>query len=240
MRVFYLVAVRELKGFYRTSGAYVLYFMFLLITSLWIFRIDNFLVRNIADFRIYFSLFPYVLSVVIPALTMGSWAGERSRGTYDLILSQPLSSLSATVGKYAAVMIETMIMIILTLPVPLTLGILGDFDGGQIAAQYTGIILFSSTVTGLGLFVSSLCGKQMQAYIITLMLLVVLVFTSAAARSALGNNFINNIAGYISPAVHLEGFNKGIIDSRDMFFYVISTVLFVYLSSESIKMEKWS
>ena len=239
MRDFILILRRELNGFYRTSGAYILYIMFLVVTSLWIYRIDNFIVRNIADFTVYFSLFLYILAVVIPAMTMGGWAGEKGRGTYDLVLTQPLSTWTVAVGKYAAVMIETIVMILLTVPVPITLSVLGNFDFGQIAVEYAGIVLFSSTIIGIGLFVSSMCGKQMQAYIITLMLLVLMIFPIAVTGSIFDSSKVYNFVEYVSPAYHLEGFGKGVVDSRDMFFYLFSSALFVFLSYGRIEMEKW-
>ena len=240
MRDIYWIFKRDIRIFYRSAGSYILYFLFLLVSSVWIYRIDNFLVRDRADFVDYFAVIPYILAVVIPAMTMGVWAEEKNRGTYELLLTQGIAVSRIAAGKFAAVFVQTLVMIVLTFPVPLSLKSLGSFDSGRIAVQYAGIILFSSSLQSLGLFVSVWYRKQIYSYILTMLILFVLVIPWAVLKGTASGGIGAGILRGISPWYHLSGFSKGIIDSRDLFYYLITTFLFLFLSVGKIRMEKWA
>ncbi|RKX94145.1 MAG: ABC transporter permease [Spirochaetes bacterium] len=240
MREAYYVFRRDIKRFYRSWGAYLLYFSFLMLTSLWVYRIDNFLVRNRADFTSYFSIFPYILSVIIPALTMGILAEEKNRGTYELLLTQGFSVYSLAVGKYAAVLVQITVMIILTIPVPLSLVSLGIFDPGRILARYIGVLLFSSTLASLGLYISALCKKQVQAFILSLLMLLIAALPRAVLSISAGGGTAAEVLRIVSPWYHLTSFSKGLLDSRDLVYYGATTVFFIFLTIRRINLERWS
>ena len=240
MRKMYCIFKRELRIFYRSAGSYILYILFLLVSSVWIYRIDNFLVRDRADFIDYFAVIHYILAVIIPAMTMGVWAEEKNRGTYELLLTQGVGISCIAAGKFAAVFVQILVMIVLTFPVPFSLNSLGSFDSGRIAVQYAGIILFSSTMLSLGLFVSAWYRKQIYSFIVTLLVFLLLVMPWAVLRGSASGGIVGGIIKEISPWYHLSGFSKGIIDSRDLSYYLLTTFLFLFLSVRKISMEKWS
>ncbi len=240
MRKALIFAERDLRLFFNTPGSYLVYFFFLISSSVWFYRVDNFLVRNRADFISYFSVFPYLLILIIPALTMSIWAGEKQEGTYELILSMPVSLKEIIAGKYAAVLVETAVMIILTLPVPLSLLGLGNFDAGQLAAQYAGVFLFSSFMTAIGLFVSAASSTQVQAYVASVMVLFLLSVPGLLFNPVLSGSSWISVLLYLSPSSHYAGFSKGIIDTRDVVYYVLGTLFFLILSEWKINSRRWS
>lgn len=240
MRNAYYIFKRDIKKFYRSRGASFLYFTFLIITSLWLYKIDNFLIRDRADFTSYFTLFPYILSIIIPALTMGSIAEEKIRGTYGLLLAQGVSVLSLTVGKYAAVLVQITIMILLTVPVPVSLSSLGNFDRGRIVANYIGVLLFSSTLAGLGLYISALSRKQIQAFILSVLFILILVLPWTVMSVSAGGGIFAEILKNSSPWYHLASFSKGLLDSRDLIYFVATAIFFIFLTIRKINLERWS
>ena len=240
MREVYCIFKRELLVFYRSAGSYILYILFLLVSSLWLYRVDNFLVRDRADFVDYFAVIPYILAVIIPAMTMGVWAEEKNRGTYELLLTQRTGISRIVSGKFAAAFVQTLVMIVLTFPIPLSLKSLGSFDTGRIAVQYTGILLFSSSLISLGLFISAWYRRQIYSFILTILIFLILVMPWAVLRGAAAGGIGAGFIREISPWYHLSGFSKGIIDSRDLSYYLLTTFLFLFLNVRKISMEKWS
>ncbi len=233
MRNSLFVARRDLKIFYRSPGSYLLIFFFLITSSLWFYEINNFLAANRADFGVYFTLFPYLFIVIIPALSMGSIAGERQNGTLEVMFTLPLSSGELVLGKYAALLVESSVLLILTTPVPLTLLQLGSFDTGQIAGEYIGLFFLSSTFVSISFFVSSLSGTQIQAYILSVLIFFLLTVPGLLFK-------FSPLLQYISPANHFTAFAKGILDTRDIFYFLVVTFLFLFFSRERLLLERWT
>ncbi len=233
MRNSLFVARRDLKIFYQSPGAYLLIFFFLITSSLWFYEINNFLAVNRADFGGYFAVFPYLFIVIIPALAMGSIAGERQNGTLELLFTLPVTATELVLGKFAALLVESSVLLLLTIPVPLTLIHLGSFDSGQITGEYIGVFLLSSTFISIGFLVSSFSGSQIQAYILSVLIFFLLTVPGILFK-------FSPLLQYISPANHYTAFAKGVLDTRDVFYFLVVTFLFLFLSRERLLLERWT
>jgi len=138
------VIKKELKSYFNSPIAYVLVVTFLVFSSVWVFYLQSFFASNIASLRSFFSVIPIVFIIVMPALTMRSWAEEKKLGTMEVLMTLPFRESTLVLGKFIAALSLLLIMILLTLPLPLLLSRFGDFDWGEILGQYIGVVLLGA------------------------------------------------------------------------------------------------
>ncbi|MDR0376576.1 MAG: ABC transporter permease subunit [Spirochaetaceae bacterium] len=212
---------------------------FLLFTSIWLFYFQQFFMRNMATLRPFFAAFPPAFILVIPVITMKSWAEERKLGSAEILLTMPFSEWDLTLGKFLSSLTLIAILLVLTLPVPLSLLLLGDFDGGVIASEYLGAFLLGASAAALGHLLSTLSKNQAGAFLgsAAVLLLVMLMnqFTLGLNLPPLAAEIINAV----SLAFHFESFSKGLIDTRDLAYFILTTVLFLYLNTRVLLFRKW-
>ena len=213
---------------------------FVLFCSISLFYLNSFFTLNMASFRPYFSAFPIVFILVIPIITMKSWAEERKLGSIELLLTMPFSEWELVLGKFFAAFGAVIVLLVLSLPVPLSLLPLGRFDMGVLFGEYTGALLLGASATSLGLLLSSLSKNQAGAFLGSA---VVLLFTMLINQLTMAFSLPPVIAGglnYLSLSFHFESFTKGIIDTKDLAFFLLSTVMFLFLNTRVIIYRKWS
>jgi ABC-2 type transport system permease protein len=233
------LARKELYSHGNSPAFYGTAVFFLLFTSIWLFYIQRFFTQDQASLRVYFAAFPLAFILVIPAITMKSWAEERKLGSVEILLTMPFSEWELALGKYLSAMGALVFIIALTLPLPLSLLSLGAFDGGVIVAEYVGALLLGSTAVALGLFLSALSKNQAGAFLGGA---VALMATMLAQQVTFGFELppaLVEAINFISLAFHFESFTKGLIDSRDLVFFVVATALFLFLNTRVILYRKW-
>ena len=125
---------------------------------------NNFFERNVATLRWYFSMFPIVYIFIIPVITMKSWAEEKKTGTAELLFTMPFTEWDLVLGKFFSILTLLVSMLVLTVPIPLMLSALGDFEAGVIFAEYLGAFLLGASAIALGLLMSSLSKNQAGAF----------------------------------------------------------------------------
>ncbi len=230
---------KELRSYFNSPIAYVAVTAFLVFTSVWFFYLQNFFAQNVASLRSYFAIMPTVFIILIPALTMRIWAEEKKLGTIEVLMTLPYKEYQLVLGKFLSTFIVLFIMLLLTLPIPIMLSMLGRFDWGQIFGEYLGVLLIGTTGISIGLFVSSVSTNQISAFVSGLLILLLLTLINQV------NLFINmpmwmiSVFNYLSLGYHFETFRKGLIDTRDLFFYLIVTGLFLYLNVKVLILNKW-
>jgi ABC-2 type transport system permease protein len=212
---------------------------FLLFTSIRFFYFERFFAMDTASLRGYFAAFPVAFIFVIPAVTMKSWAEERKTGSIELLLTMPFSEWDLVLGKFAAVFAMLSVMLALTLPLPLSLLPFGEFDGGVIFAEYTGALLLAASASALGLFLSSLSKNQAGSFLGSAAVLMAVMLLNRLAANFTLPGVLSSFFSYISLSFHFESFARGIIDTRDVFFFVILTLLFLYLNARTLFYRKW-
>jgi ABC-2 type transport system permease protein len=194
---------------------------------------------NAATLRPYFAAFPLAFILVVPVITMKSWAEERKTGSVELLLTMPFSEWDLVLGKFLAALAVLAMTLALTIPLPLCLLALGDFDGGMILCEYTGALLLGASATALGLFLSSLSKNQAGSFLGSVAVLMTVMLINQLTFSFDLPQWLAEGINFISLAFHFESFSRGQIDSRDLAFFALSTALFLYLNTGVILFRKW-
>jgi ABC-2 type transport system permease protein len=234
-----ILAKKELRALFYTPAFYGIALFFTLFCSVWLFYIQRFFTMNQASLRPFFAAFPVAFILVIPMITMKSWAEERKLGSLELLLTLPFSEWDLALGKFIAVMAEVAVLLALTLPVPLSVMGLGRFDAGVMAGEYFGALLLGSSASALGLLLSSLSKSQAGAFLGSAVVLVVTMLINNVSAGINLPSWAASALNFLSLAFHFESFSRGIIDTRDLGFFVISTVLFLFLNTRVILFRKW-
>ncbi len=237
-RSFVVVWKKESAGFFHSPVAYIILGGFALLVS-WLF-FDQFWLRNEASVRPLFASMPLLFLLITPLLTMRSWAEERSTGTADQLFSLPVSLTVLTLGKAAACLGVLLLALAITLPYPIMAESLGNLDWGPVFGGYIAAILLGAAYVAIGLFLSSLTRTQIEAAFLTFFVAGLLYFIGEPffldrmenpqaalflTRMGLGSRF-SSIA-------------RGVLDLRDLLYYVSVTAFFVMLNVAVLRHRKW-
>ena len=240
MRSTLAVMRRELLSAFNSPIAYVVIMFFLVFTAVWFFFIQQFFAQDVASLRSYFAVFPTVFVLLIPALTMRSWAEERKLGTDELLLTFPISDGALVAGKFASGLVLLLLILILTLPIPFTVVQFGSFERGQIVGQYIGVVLLGSAGLAVGYFVSSVSTNQITAFLATVFVLLVFTFIGAVPKFLSMPEWLSGIFNYLSIDYHFESFRKGLLDTRDIAYFVLVSFLFLFGNTKVLVLSRWS
>ncbi|MDR2803188.1 MAG: ABC transporter permease [Treponema sp.] len=234
------LARKELYSFGISPAFYGIIIFFLLFTSIWLFNFQNFFARDMASLRMYFAAFPLAFVLVIPGITMKSWAEERKTGSVELLLTMPFSEWDLVLGKFLACVGALACMLALTVPLPLTLLPLGIFDGGVIICEYIGVLLLGGAAAAIGLFFSSLSKNQAAAFLGNAAILLVFMLANQIPFSQNTPEPVVAVINFISLSFHFESFSRGILDSRDLLFFILTAAMFLFLNTRILLFRKWS
>ncbi|MDR2634287.1 MAG: ABC transporter permease subunit [Treponema sp.] len=236
----FLALVRkELYSYSISPFFYGVTVFFLLFVSIWLFYVQRFFTLNTASLRPFFAAFPLGFVLVIPALTMKSWAEERKLGSIELLLTMPFSEWDLVLGKFIPSFAVLALIMGLTIPVPLSLLPLGDFDGGTILGEYAGALLLGASATSLGLLLSCVSRNQAGSFLGSAVVLLIMMFINQTTMTLNLPPLIAEGINFFSLSFHFETFSKGIIDTRDVAFFVLTTVLFLFLNTRVLILRKW-
>ena len=234
----FALAGKELYSWFYTPALYAISFFFLIFISIWFYYLRHFFAMDSASLRPFFSSFPFAFAAVIPVITMKAWAEERKLGSEEILFSLPLSEWELVMGKFISCLVLVFAMLLLSFPVPLSLLPLGYFDPGVIFAEYCGALLLGASAAALGLFLSSLSKSQAASFLGTA---AILLLTSAI------NNLsthlpptLTNLINYFSLSFHFESFSRGLFDSRDIMFFLLTAALFLFLNTRVLIFRKRS
>jgi ABC-2 type transport system permease protein len=236
----FTLARKEIYQYLNAPAFYGAVVFFLLFCSIWFFIFQQFFIRNTATLRPYFGAFPLVFILVIPVITMKSWAEERKTGTLELILTMPFSEWDLVLGKFFAALAVLVMMLILTLPVPMTLVQMGDFDAGMIFCEYAGALLLGACATALGLLLSSLSKNQAGSFLASAAVLMLVMLINQLTFSLNLPEWLAQGINFFSLTFHFESFSKGLIDSRDLAFFLITMLAFLFINTRVIIFRKWN
>jgi len=167
MRNVWIITKRELGAYFGTPLAYVFVVIFVALTGAFAFFIGNFFERGQADLQPFFSYHPWLYLLLVPAIAMRLWAEERKAGTIELLMTLPISTGEAIVGKFLAAWIFIGIALVLTFPMWITVNVLGNPDNGVILASYIGSFLMAGAFLAIGSCVSALTKNQVIAFIVS-------------------------------------------------------------------------
>lgn len=233
---------RELRSYFATPVAYVFIVIFLLLSGAFTFYLGGFYERGQADLQPFFNFHPWLYLFLVPAVSMRLWAEERKSGTIELLLTLPITMWQAVVGKFLAAWAFIAIALALTFPIWLTVNYLGSPDNGVIVASYLGSLLMAGAFLAVGECLSAATRNQVVAFILT----VVICFLLLLAGYPLVLNAIGAIApqgvvdaiASLSFLTHFESIGKGVIDLRDIIYFVLTILVWLYATAVVIDMKK--
>ena len=232
MRAIWTIAKRELASYFTSPVAYVFLVIFLLLTGFFTFTAGNFFERGEASLAAFFGWHPWLYLVLVPAVGMRLWAEERRSGTLELLLTMPVAPWQAIIAKFLASWIFLAVALALTFPAVVTVNLLGDPDNGVIVAGYLGSLFLAGTYLAITCMTSAMTRNQVVAFILSVVLCLFLVLagfnpvTDLLVRWA-SPTVVDTVAAF-SVVTHFDGFQRGVIDTRDLFFFlsVIGFALF--------------
>jgi len=228
---------KEFKSYFVSPIAYVFIIVYLVVTNFLFFQ--GFFLINQADMRGYFGLLPWVFLFFIPAVTMRSWAEEKKVKTLEILLTWPIRDMELVVGKFLAAFAVLALAVLLSITIPVTIAVLGNPDMGAIICSYVGALLMGAAYLAIGLWVSSLTENQIVAFIggvvVTFALFIIgTPFFTMAVPPALVS-----ICTYIGLGTHFDSISRGVIDSRDIIYYLSVIGFFLFLNVRSLESRKW-
>lgn len=226
---------KELRSYFNSAVAYVVIVVFLAIVG-WVYVSSMFLV-NVASLRMMFELVPLVFLFVIPAITMRLLAEEKKAGTIELLSTKPIHDWEIVLGKFFAAWVLVGLALLPTLIYYITIAFLGDIDNGPVIGGYIGLMLTAGVYVGIGLLASSLTENQIIAFIIGLLLMLVLFLMDKMLIFV--PEFMTNIIEYLGIDYHYSNIARGVIDSRDIVYFLSLLGFSLYLSVVSLERRKW-
>jgi ABC-2 type transport system permease protein len=224
MRHIWVIAKRELVAYFTSPVAYVFLVIFLLLAGFFTFTAGQFFERGEAGLGAFFSWHPWLYLVLVPAVGMRLWAEERRAGTIELLLTMPIAPWQAILGKFLASWLFLALALALTFPVVITVNVLGDPDNGTLIAGYAGSFLLAGAYLAITCLTSALTRNQVVAFILSVVACLFLILAGfSPVTDLLGRwasaGFVDAVAAF-SVVTHFDGFQKGVIDSRDLFFFL--------------------
>jgi ABC-2 type transport system permease protein len=215
---------REFLGYFRSPVAYVFLVVFLMASVGLAFFLSGFFKAGVASLDTYFFWYPWIFVLLIPAVGMRLWSEEKRTGTVELLFTLPVTTLEAVLGKFLAAWGFLVVAILLSFPMALTVGFLGSPDWGVIATSYLGAILMAGGYLGVCSFTSALTKNQVISFVISVAICFILVFLGFGVFSAmlaqhLPVHLVDLLANF-SFITHFDAFTKGVIDPRDVVFFL--------------------
>src|SRR3954466_15400304 len=229
MKPILTIARRELSGYFASPVAFVFIVIFLLLSGFFTFMVASFFERGQATLETFFQWHPWLYLFLVPAVGMRMWSEERRLGTIELLLTMPVTPWQAIVGKFLAAWVVVGIALGLTFPVWITVNYLGNPDNGVIFASYLGSFLMGGAYLAITAMTSSTTRNQVVAFIVSVVLCLFLVLagyppvTNMLVQWA-SPTLIDAIAAF-SVMTHFESIQKGVLDSRDL-LYFLSVIVF--------------
>ncbi len=218
------IAKREIGGYFASPVAYVFIVIFLLLCGFFTFMLGGFFERREASLVSFFLWHPWLYLFLVPAVAMRLWSEERRLGTMELLLTMPVTGWQAIVGKFVASWLFLALALALTFPVVLSVGYLGSPDYGVIFCGYVGSLLLAGAYLAVGCLTSAMTRNQVISFILSVVICLFLILagwppvTNLLVRWAPGW-LVDTVAAF-SVIPHFDGFQKGVLDSRDVIFFL--------------------
>lgn len=233
---------RELIAYFTTPLAYVFIVIFLVLNGIATFDLGGFYERGQADLQPFFQFHPWLYLFMIPALAMGLWADERKTGTLELLLTLPVRLAEAVLGKFLAAWVLAGIALALTFPIWITVNYLGNPDNGIILAGYIGSWLMAGGFLAVGSCMSALTRNSIIAFILTVAISFLFVASGSDivldAFSGWAPQMLLDAVAALSFLTHFDAISKGVLDLRDLLFFIVFIGCWLLASAIVIELKK--
>lgn len=234
MKQIWTISKRELQSFFDSLMAYIMLIAFLGFSGFftWLYGQDVFFVKQ-ASLQSFFGIAYWTLFFFIPALTMRLFAEENKSGTIELLLTKPITDWQLVLGKFLSTFLLIIIALALTLPYYITVANLGPIDHGAIWTGYLGLILMSAAYISIGIFASSVTNNQIVSFLLAMFLGIFfqIIFTMLAGNFS---GIFAEILHFLSVSTHFESITRGVVDSKDLIFFVTFVFLGLILTEANV------
>ena len=235
---------REFAGYFATPVAYVFIVIFLFLMGVFTFYLGAFYESNQADLEPFFRFHPWLYLFLIPAIAMRLWSEERKTGTIELLMTLPVTTWESVIGKFMAAWCFTAVAIVLTFPIWITVNYLGKPDNTVILASYIGSLLMAGGFLAIGACISALTKNQVIAFVISVVICFLFLLSGFPLvldffRSWTPQSVVNAIASF-SFLTHFESIKKGVIDIRDLIYFVALIAFWLYANVVVVESKKAS
>ncbi|MCR4736322.1 MAG: ABC transporter permease subunit [Treponema sp.] len=225
-----IIMKRELKSYFSGPIAYIVTGLFLIVTGIVFFIFPyTFFAYRMAELRNFFGQLPKILALFIPALTMRIVAEERRSGSYETLMTLPVTEVQVIIGKYLAVLIEALVMVAPTLFYIVVVSVFGHPDFGPIVGGFIGVIFLCACYSAIGIFASSLTKNQIISFAIAAAVCFILSVMDSTFLMFLPTP-ITSLLNYLSANSHFTSISRGIIDTRDLIYFISLTAFFIVLT----------
>jgi ABC-2 type transport system permease protein len=218
------ITKRELAGYFESPIAYVFIVIFLLLAGFFTFMVAGFFDRGEANLDTFFVWHPWLYLFLVPAIGMRMWSEERRLGTMELLLTMPITPWQAIVGKFLASWLVLALALVLTFPIVITVNYLGHPDNGVIIAGYVGSFLLAGAYLSISAMTSALTRNQVVSFILAVVICLFLVLVGYPPVTNLlvewANPWLVQAISAFSVMTHFESIRKGVLDSRDIIFFL--------------------
>jgi ABC-2 type transport system permease protein len=231
---------KELSAYFGSPMALIFVGVFLAVTFFAFYWVDAFFARGIADVRPLFRWIQVLMIFLVAALTMRQWSEEQRSGTLEVLLTLPLSKAQFVVGKFLAVMTLVALALALTLVLPITVSLIGALDWGPVVGGYVAALLMAAAYTAIGLFLSSRTDNQLVSLILTVLLCGLFYLVGAGAVTDFVPPALGDIFRAIGAGSRFDSIERGVIDLRDLVYYLSLTGIFLTLNVLSLESKRWS
>jgi len=240
MRFTRAVARRELRSYFSSAIAYVFLGVFSLAALFTFFNLQGFFARGVADVRSLFESIPLLMLTLVPALTMRLWAEEGKQGTLEILLTTPVPEHELVLGKFFASWALLAVGLALTLALPITVSFLGDFDWGPVAGGYLGALLLGAAYLAIGQFVSATTHNQILSFILALGICLVFYAVGTDVFAGFFPDKMGALLRGLGTGSRFESIARGVIDLRDLLYYLSLIGLFLMLTISALRARRWA
>lgn len=217
------IVKRELGGYFTSPIAYVFLVIFLLLTGFFTFTVGSFFERGEASLVSFFTWHPWLYLFLVPAVGMRLWSEERRLGTMELLLTMPVTTWQALIGKFLASWLFLALALALTFPVVITVNYLGNPDNGVIFAGYVGSLLLAGSYLAITCMTSAMTRNQVISFIVAVLICLFLILAGYEPVTGLLSRFASarvvELVAAFSVMTHFDAFQRGVIDLRDVLFF---------------------
>ena len=233
------VAFKEINLFFSTPIAYIFLATFVAITLFVFFWGESFFARNIADVRPLFEWMPVLLIFLTSTITMRLWSEERRSGTLEHVLTQPVPLWHFVLGKFVGCLFLLLVALAITLPLPISVAIIGDLDWGPVLAGYLATFLMGAAYISIGLYISARSDNQIVSLISASVLCGLFYLIGTTTITSFFGNAGGEWLRQIGSGSRFDAITRGVIDLRDLYYYLSIMVVFLALNTLQLEKERW-
>jgi ABC-2 type transport system permease protein len=233
------ITKRELGGYFASPVAYVFIVIFLLLIGFFTFMVGGFFERGEASLAAFFLWHPWLYLFLVPAVGMRLWSEERRLGTIELLLTMPITSWQAIVGKFLASWLFLALALFLTFPLVITVSYLGHPDMGVILCGYVGSLLLAGAYLAISCMTSAITRNQVISFILSVVVCLFMILAGWPPVTRMLEQWasawlVNGVAAF-SVMTHFDAFQHGVLDSRDVLFFVLVVVFSLFTTGVIIR-----